>query len=210
MTSLSLAQIRAALALPGFDGETAQRQMAPRPRVMRRSQKRAGAPRQASVLVLLFPHQDDLALVLVQRATHPDDVHSGQIGLPGGAREEGESAVDTALREAREELGLGDPVELLGQLTRLYIPLSDFEVMPVVGYVARHPTWQPDAAEVVTVIECPLAWLLDDSRKVVEEWTVGTASMQVPCYNIEGHKVWGATAIILGELEQRLRAVLAT
>lgn len=207
MTLVTLAQIRAALALPGFDAEAAQRLMAPRPRALRRSQERAGLPRLASVLVLLYPLGGELALVLVRRAAHPQDVHSGQIGLPGGAREPGETALETALREAREELGLRAPVDVLGQLTPLYIPPSDFEVTPVVGSVAQRPLWQPDVAEVVEVIECPLAWLLDDTRKVTEEWPVGPSSMIVPWYNIAGHKVWGATAIILSELEQRLRAV---
>ncbi len=208
MTSLTLAQIRAALALPGFDSEAAQRLMAPRPRAMRRSEARTGSPRKASVLVLLYPLDGELAVVLVRRAAHPQDVHSGQIGLPGGAREPGETALQAALREAREELGLREPVDVLGQLTQVYIPPSDFEVTPVVGYVAQRPAWQPDAAEVVEVVECPLAWLFDDTRKVVEEWPVGDSSMRVPWYNIAGHKVWGATAIILSELEQRLRLVL--
>ncbi len=208
MTFLTLAQIRAALALPGFDAEAAQRLMAPRPRAMRRSERRAGSPRQASVLVLLYPLDGELAVVLVRRAAHPQDVHSGQIGLPGGAREPGETALQAAMREAREELGLREPVDVLGQLTQVYIPPSDFEVTPIVGHVALHPVWQPDAAEVVEVIECPLAWLLDDARKVVEEWPVGASSMHVPWYNIAGHKVWGATAIIFSELEQRLRLVL--
>jgi hypothetical protein len=81
-------------------------------------------------------------------------------------------------------------------------------VHPFVGYVVPRPAWQPDSAEVVEVIDCPLAWLLDDARKVCEEWEVRGVALHVPWYSVHGHKVWGATAIILSELEQRLRIVL--
>ncbi len=206
--SLTLAQVKVALALPGFDSESAQRRMAPRPRAMQRSNERAGLPRRAGVLVLLYPTPEGLAFALERRAANPRDVHSGQISLPGGAREGDETPLATALREAREEMGIGAPVEILGRLCALYIPPSDFEVHPFVGYVAPRPRWQPDSTEVVEVIDCPLAWLLDDGRKMVEEWEVSGATLCVPWYNVCGHKVWGATAIILSELEQRLRAVL--
>lgn len=206
--SLTLEQVRAALALADFDSEGAQRQMAPRPRIMQRSNGRTGLPRQASVLVLLFPSPAELAFALELRAANLRDVHSGQIGLPGGAREGDETPLDTALREVREEMGISAPVEILGGLKKLYIPPSDFDVHPFVGYIAPQPAWQPDASEVVQVIDCPLAWLLDDARKRGEEWDVRGVTMFVPWYDLCGHKVWGATAIILSELEQRLRAVL--
>ena len=208
MGSPTLAQVRAALALPDFDSEGAQRRMAPRPHVRHRSHGRPGLPRQASVLVLLYPCGDSLAFALERRAANPHDVHSGQIGLPGGAREGDETPLAAALREAAEEMGIGAPVEILGRLSTLYIPPSDFDVHPFVGYVAPRPAWQPDSAEVVEVIDCPLAWLLDDARKVCEEWEVRGVALHVPWYSMHGHKVWGATAIILSELEQRLRVVL--
>ncbi len=204
---ISLAQVRAALALPDFDSEVAQRRMAPRPRTMSRSNGHAGLPRQASVLVLLYPSSAGLAFALERRAANPHDVHGGQIGLPGGTREGDETPLATALREAREEMGVETPVEVLGRLRTLYIPPSDFDVHPFVGYAAPRPVWQPDPAEVSEVLDCPLAWLLDDRRKMCEEWDVQGTRVFVPWYDVFGHKVWGATAIILSELEQRLRAV---
>ncbi len=203
----TLEEVRAALALPTFDGPGAQRRMAPQPRMLRRAPGRAGDPRQASVLVLLYPTPEGLAFPLMQRPQHPQDVHSGQISLPGGSREPGETPVETALREACEEVGVCGPVAILGALTPLYIPPSDFEVQPFVGWLPVRPVWNPDPAEVVEVVECALDWLLDDSRKMEEDWTIGGMPVHVPWYGVEGHRVWGATAIILGELEGRLRAL---
>ncbi|NDJ78079.1 MAG: CoA pyrophosphatase [Chloroflexi bacterium] len=181
--------------------------MAPQPRPLHRVESRPGQARQAAVLVLLYPHQTQLSFVLIQRTQHDRDVHSGQISLPGGSQDAGETPVQTALREAHEELGVNGGVQILGQLDPLYIPPSDFEVHPVVGYTSVRPHWIPAESEVVDVIECPLKWLLDDAHKVVEDWELRGFQLRVPWYNVDGHQVWGATAIILSELEQRLRHV---
>jgi 8-oxo-dGTP pyrophosphatase MutT (NUDIX family) len=158
-------------------------------------------------LILLFPGDEGLSLVLTRRAEHPHDVHSGQISLPGGSQEPGETPLETALREANEEVGFAGDAEILGTLTPIYIPPSDFRVVPVVAYSATHPAWAIDPAEVASVIECPLETLLDDRLKVVEDWDLRGYQMRVPWYDIQHNQVWGATAIMLSELEQRLRAV---
>ncbi len=208
MIPIRLEDVRAALALDDFNARAAQRRMAPRHRPIRRRGDRPGQPRQAGVLVLLYPAETGLTFALIRRTANPHDVHSGQISLPGGAREGDETPVETALREAREELGIEGPVEILGSLTCLYITPSDFEVRPAVGYIEKHPTWVPDQAEVVEVIECPLEWLLDDAHKMIEDWEHNGEMVRVPWYNVDGHKVWGATAIILSEFEHRLRVVM--
>ncbi|WP_119072479.1 NUDIX hydrolase [Aggregatilinea lenta] len=200
--------IRAAMALPDFDAVAAQELMAPQPRPLRRSPSTPGQPRLASTLILLYPGEEGLSLVLTRRAEHPHDVHSGQISLPGGSQEPGETPLQTALREANEEVGFADDAEILGTLTPIYIPPSDFRVVPVVVYAAAHPAWTIDPVEVAAVIECPVTDLLDDRLKVVEDWDLRGYRMRVPWYNIQGNRVWGATAIILSELEQRLRAAL--
>jgi 8-oxo-dGTP pyrophosphatase MutT (NUDIX family) len=205
---ITLDDVRAALALDDFDVDDARRQMAPVPRSLQRSSQRAGKPRRAAVLILLYPLDDGLGLVCIQRTKNHRDVHSGQIGLPGGAQEPGETPQQTALRETHEEIGVAGPIHMLGRLDPLYIPPSDFEVHPFVGHIDPAPTWVPDPAEVVKVIAWPLAWLLDEQRKVIEDWEMGGYTLRVPWYNIVGQQVWGATAILLGELEQRLRRVL--
>jgi len=205
---IGLDDVRAALALDGFDPLEARRTMSPVPRVPRRPDSRLGAPHQASVIMLLYPGEHGLSLPLIHRAEHPGDVHSGQISLPGGSREPGETPVDTALREAGEELGVGAGIEILGELSPLYIAPSDFEVTPFVGWLPVRPRWRPDEREVVEVLECSLAWLFEAPRKHIEDWAFEGYSLRVPWYEVTGHRVWGATAILLGELEQRLRQTL--
>lgn len=202
-------QVQQALALDDFDVRGAQRKMAPMPRALERSMQRSGNPRLAGVLVLLFPDDEQgLSLVLMQRNEYPG-VHSGQISLPGGRQEDDESLLQTALREANEEVGAPlEDIKLLGSLTSIYIPPSDFEVHPFVGYVPYHPQWVPEPGEVMAIIEMPLASLLDDSLKQIKEIDVQGFVIKAPFYDVGGHQVWGATAIILAELEGRLRQVL--
>ena len=205
---VTLEHVRAALALENFGVLDAQLRMAPKARPLRRPSDKDGHARRASVLVLLFPAEAGLSFVLLRRAYNPHDVHSGQISLPGGAREAGETPVQTALRETREELGVTEAVEVLGMLGALYVPPSDFEVQPVVGYVPARPLWRPGPGEVREVLECPVQWLLDDRRKAFGELTVRGHAVRTPWYDVRGYRVWGATAIILSEFEQRLRRVL--
>lgn len=158
--------------------------------------------KRSAVLILLFPGSEGLHFPLIERTEYPG-VHSKQIGLPGGAWEHGDSDyIATALREAEEEIGVQrHQVEVVGQLSSLYIPPSNFWVQPVVGYLPFRPAYLPDPAEVASVIETPLHQILDGSAvgqsKVMH--STGT-SLTVPSYTIQGHVVWGATAMILAEL----------
>ncbi|PKO20610.1 MAG: CoA pyrophosphatase [Chloroflexi bacterium HGW-Chloroflexi-1] len=133
--------------------------------------------------------------------------HRGQISLPGGSMEPGETAAATALREAQEELGI-DPasLELLGALSPLYIPPSDFYIYPVVAYAAERPGFTPNPEEVAEVIEAPLAHLLAADTCQVETWEVRGQPVRVPFYAVGPHKVWGATAMVLSELVTLLSA----
>lgn len=208
---LTLEHIQAALALDAtqFDPTEAHRRMAPSVRPIARSQDLAGQPRYAATMVLTFPIDKRLHFVLTRR---PDTLtnHAGQISLPGGSKEPHEDYPQTARRETCEELGVCDPIEILGQLTRIYIPPSDFYVQPFVGMVNHHPKWQRDTAEVAEIIEAPLDILLDASIKEYGESEFNGIKFRHGWYNIQSHRVWGATAIMLSELEWRLRAVLPT
>lgn len=207
--ALSLAHVEAALQATGLDPVAAQRLMAPRPRAMTRLPAQSGRPRQGGVLVLLYPAvSGELALVLTRR-TDGLAHHSGQISLPGGARDGDESLAQTALRETCEELGVClDNGRPLGRLASLYIPPSDFEIFPFVTCCPVRPAFRPEPAEVAEILEIPLASLLDPALHHLEEWQIRGLPAQVPFYALGGHQVWGATAMILSELEQRIRLVL--
>lgn len=200
-----LKEVQNALNLTQFDGEAAQGRMKPVPRATVRPKDHGGAPRQGAVLLLLFRREDQLRFVLIRRR---DDLasHAGQIALPGGRREDGESLRETALRETYEEIGV-DPesVTILGCLQPLYILPSDFEVTPFVGWHPETPAFVPQPSEVAEIIEAPLVKLLHDESRREEVWERQGISMTVPYFEIDSHKVWGATAMMLSEFVERLR-----
>jgi 8-oxo-dGTP pyrophosphatase MutT (NUDIX family) len=200
---ITLEDVRRALARP-LPGYAAQTRMATRPRHTVVDGDYAGPPRQGAVLALLYEREGALHLPLTVRSDRLNH-HGGQISLPGGRQEEADADLwHTALREAQEEVGLDQPVTLLGPLSSLYIPASHFEVHPYVGWVARRPAFVLDETEVTALIELPLATLLDPAAKREETWLWRERDTQVPYYAYEGHVIWGATAMILSEFETLL------
>lgn len=162
--------------------------------------------RDSAVLQLLFPLNGELHLLLIRR-TEDGRAHSGQISFPGGRHEpEDASFMITALREAEEEVGIiQSEVEVLGALTPLYIPVSYFMVHPFVAWSERRPDYLPNKSEVSQIIEVPVAHLFNEANKITTE--VKPSSMpglvlKVPAYNLlDGSFIWGATAMMLAELE---------
>jgi 8-oxo-dGTP pyrophosphatase MutT (NUDIX family) len=176
-------------------------------RLLRSMQPPQGVtPREAAALLLLVPTGNDMLLPLTLRsATLP--THSGEVSLPGGGADPGDaSPTATALRETHEELGI-DPqaVEVWGTLTPIYIPPSNFRLTPVVGFTPALPALAPNPGEVDAVLLVRLSRLLDPATVVIEEWERRGMPMRVPFFALEGHKVWGATALVLSELVARLR-----
>ena len=205
--ALTLAGIRLALQQP-LPGLAAQLRMAPpgRPNDIPQTER---PPREAGVLLLLYLKENELHFVLTRRTERLGN-HSGQISFPGGRREPSDADLAaTALRETREELGIEiDDIELLGQLTPLYVPPSHFLISPVVAYSQHAPHFAPNADEVAEVIEAPLAVLFDEAAKGAELRALisqNSKHMLTPHYRIAGHSVWGATAMVLSEFEQITR-----
>lgn len=166
-------------------------------------------PREAGVLILIYPTAQGEQFPLIVRTSHnPHDRHRGQISLPGGKVEDIDQSIEgTALREAEEEVGVdASKVMVLGRLSTLYIPVSNFNVYPVVGFVEEKPTWVPQVSEVARIIEAPLGRLHHDD--VVNHTSIPlsekTKLRNVPYFDIDGEVVWGATAMILSELRQVL------
>jgi 8-oxo-dGTP pyrophosphatase MutT (NUDIX family) len=158
------------------------------------------ALRTGGVLLLLYAGADGVCLPLTRRNTRLAH-HAGQISLPGGGWEpEDASLADTALREAREELGI-DParVHLLGALTPLSIPISANRITPFVGCYAGRPEFLPDPTEVEEVIETPVRLLLQPDSRTEEIRLRDGQPVRTPFYRVGSHQVWGATAMILSE-----------
>lgn len=157
------------------------------------------ACREAGVLVLLLTHEADPSVVLTVRRDHLPD-HAGQISFPGGQRENEESLSETALREAEEEIALPPAsVHLLGKLTPLYIPPSNYCVHPFVGTSASAPDLHPTDAEVGEVVRAPLSHLLAPATRKTEMRRLRDVEVEIPFYDVAGHTVWGATAMMLAE-----------
>jgi 8-oxo-dGTP pyrophosphatase MutT (NUDIX family) len=165
--------------------------------------------RPGAVLILLYPDGADLRLPLTVRSDRLPN-HRGEVSLPGGATDpQDDGPAATALRECWEEVGIAPAsVDIWGMLAPIYIPPSNFRITPVVGHSARTPALTPNHDEVSAVLTVTLRELLDPARVVVERWTLRGADVQVPFFAIAGHKVWGATALILSEFVARLRRVL--
>ena len=193
-------RIEAALRRP-LPGRSAQICMAPVPRPLDPPTP-AHQPRRAGVLLLLYVAEEkgELCLVLTRRTDNVAD-HKGQISLPGGAVDPGDpSTAHTALRETCEEIGVcEDDVRLLGGLTPVYVQPSDFCIEPHVAYLSHRPTFELQPDEVAEVLEVPVSHFLGDGNKAAEDWLLQDPPMRVPYFDVFGHKVWGATAMVLAE-----------
>ncbi|MFM8535319.1 MAG: NUDIX hydrolase [Acidimicrobiia bacterium] len=186
--------------LPGLD---AQLRMAPSPRLGWDPLKFPEGARDGAALLLLYPHDDHLHVALTVRGAQLRN-HTGQVSLPGGRVDAGETLEAAALREAQEEIGV-DPgaVDVLGRLTPLHIPVSGFLLHPIVGATSTRPAFQRAEWEVARIIETPIALLSDPSIVKREMRTRAVKGepidVDVPFYDIDGEKVWGATAMVLSE-----------
>ncbi len=159
--------------------------------------------RTAAVLITLYPKGHKLHTVLIRRRMISGDIHGGQISFPGGRSEALETPLETALREAQEEIGLApDTVRLIGQLTELYIPVSNHLVYPVVVSISGAMQWTPQPSEVESIIEVPVSTLVAPETRTSGPIRLsdGLVLHDVPYYSVHGHAVWGATAMILSEL----------
>jgi 8-oxo-dGTP pyrophosphatase MutT (NUDIX family) len=162
--------------------------------------------KKGAVLILLYGEYDDLTMCLIKR-TVDGGVHSGQISLPGGKMEESDfDIIHTALREAHEEIGVRtEPSNVLGLLSSLYIPISNYLVFPIVAYTPSKPQFVPNSFEVDELIEVTIKHLLNPEIRGNDTIKVNEMEHQVPAFMIGNHKVWGATAMILSEFMQVFR-----
>ncbi|MDE2747529.1 MAG: CoA pyrophosphatase [Chloroflexota bacterium] len=196
-----------AVALTDFEFVAARQIMAPAPRGW---QKRDRAPSPAAVLILITVSDDDRLQTVLTLRNAGLRGHSGQVSFPGGRQDpQDKNLQQTALRETCEEIGIcGERVSILGQLPQFYIPASHHDVCPIVAADDGLLELRPNPAEVAQVFCFALEDLLQPRFKSVEQRVIRSVNVRVPYYEVAGHKVWGATAMLLSELEGRLCYVL--
>jgi 8-oxo-dGTP pyrophosphatase MutT (NUDIX family) len=164
--------------------------------------------RKSGVLILFYPDGQSTFFPLIKRPEYVG-FHSGQIALPGGKMEITDAnVVQTALREAEEEVGVDrSQVTVLGNLSDLYIPTSNFLVSPVLGFMDKRPEFLAEAKEVSRIIQAELPFLFNpEIRKQKILKMSQSLSLDTPYFEIDGEVVWGATAMILSELIQVLQS----
>jgi 8-oxo-dGTP pyrophosphatase MutT (NUDIX family) len=196
------------LKIKELGGLKAQFKMAPKLRLQYDQDKiAANKPRKAAVLVLFYPNKNnETCFLLTQRASYKG-THSAQISFPGGKIENSDKNLEqTALRETLEEVGvLPSSVEIIRELTDVYIPPSNFLATPFLGFVSERPNFVLNH-EVALEIEVLVRDLLDD--ETLSSVTLDTSymkKMEVPCFRINNHIVWGATGMMLSEIKELLK-----
>ena len=162
----------------------------------------------SSVLLLLYPDNGNILFPLIKRHDY-NGTHGGQISFPGGKREGSESRIQTALREAEEEVGVDqNDIDVLGSLTEIYIPPSNFKVLPVLGMLDERPVFVKEEFEVQKILEVPIDKLFNTANYKVMDMSVRNSKLKnTPYFDIQGHVVWGATAMILSELTAILKRI---
>ncbi len=162
-------------------------------------------------MALFYPTEDQNTNVLLILRKAYEGVHSNQISFPGGKVEQGDrDLLHTALRETYEEVGVPQQlVEVVCPLTEVYIPPSNFSVQPYIGLYKKTVPFQIQKEEVAALVEVSLADFLDDKKVIHQILSTSYASdISVPAFHLNGHVVWGATAMVLSEVKELLKQVL--
>lgn len=200
-------RIRTALynVLPG---EKAHSLMAPRPKVIEGVEGiHPTPPVNSAVLALIIPYENELAIPFIKRS-NAGKYHAGQIALPGGKMEKSDcDTLQTALRECHEEIGVPEEkVSILGVLSDIYVSLSNYIITPIVGTTLKLPEFSLSKDEVEKIIIIKLSDLFNDQNKTTSTFLRNGHEIVAPGYNIDDCFIWGATAMIIAELEQLMKS----
>lgn len=203
----STVSIKNALRQP-LPGLVSHKKMLPENRILKAAPADIYRLKHSSVLLLLFAENDEITACLIKRPKHMKH-HAGQIALPGGRVEHGETKLETALRETQEEIGISpEQVEILGSLSELYVEVSRFQIHPFVGWLTKKPDFLLNKNEVEKAILFPLKNFGNALGKV--ELETMTGKLSVPCVYFDDEIIWGATAMILSEFYDVLQQIKVT
>ena len=186
-------------------GSTSHETMMVKPRY-KSTGKKTSIP--AAVLILLYPIKNKWHFFLTKR-TNTVEHHKGQISLPGGMLEKGESHKEAAIRETFEELGVqSEDINIIGPLTPLYIPISNFKIFPFVGWINSTPDLKIQSKEVSKVFSPSILSLMDPQTKKIKDSILLGQKVKIPFFNLKNEVVWGATSMMLSEFKHILKGVL--
>ena len=164
------------------------------------SKEKTNSMKKAAVLVGLFKKNDEWCFSLIRRPMNEKN-HPGQIALPGGAMEKNETLMNTALREGFEEVGIKpEDVEIIGQLTPVPVPVSEYLIYPFVGVIDYEPEWVINEDEVEKIFILRMSELISSDNGYTEMWDLRGNKVEVPIFKVMNETVWGATAAVLSEL----------
>ena len=186
-------------------GKTAHETMMIKPRY-KYIAKKTSIP--AAVLILLYPIKNKWHFFLTKR-TNTVEHHKGQISLPGGMLEKGESHKEAAIRETFEELGVqSEDINIIGPLTPLYIPISNFKIFPFVGWIKSNPKLNIQSKEVSKVFSPSIFSLMDPQTKKIKDSILLGQKVKIPFFNLKNEVVWGATSMIISEFKNILKGII--
>jgi 8-oxo-dGTP pyrophosphatase MutT (NUDIX family) len=165
-------------------------------------------PTPCAVLIALYIKNNTLHFPIIRRPVY-NGLHSGQIAFPGGKKDDSDTnLINTAQRECYEEIGIApDNIKVLGTLSELFIQVTNMHVLPVVGVFNQPPKYKINKHEVDELFSVNINDLFTSENKKIETWEIRGQDVDIPFYYIQEQKVWGATAMILSELEQIIRCI---
>ncbi|MEE3195375.1 MAG: CoA pyrophosphatase [Candidatus Neomarinimicrobiota bacterium] len=160
----------------------------------------------AAVLLLLYPNDNQIFFYLTKR-TENLKYHKGQISLPGGSKERGETLLETALRETEEEIGVNkNEISILGNITPLFIPVTGFMMTPFIGFISKKPLIKLDSTEVADIFSVNILELINNDKLVIYRQIKGK-NLNIPYFSLNNYQVWGATSMVLSEFKDIIHLI---